>query len=105
MTDDDERIIALGNLFPSEPGVVDEAEIAVIVEDSWHRQGIGHLVLARLIEVAERQGFERLVAFVLSGNRSMIGLLESTGLSWEHEPAQDLGPSALAMRATLRSRR
>lgn len=101
VTDDDENIIALGNLFPIEPGVVDEAEIAVIVEDRWHRQGIGHLVLKRLIDVAERQGFERLVAFVLSGNRSMIGLLESTGLSWEHESAHDLGASALAMRALL----
>lgn len=101
VTDDADRIIALGNLFPSEPGVVDEAEIAVIVEDAWHRQGIGHLVLKRLIEVAERQGFVRLVAYVLAGNRSMIGLLETTGLTWEHEVAEDLGPSAIAMRAVL----
>lgn len=105
VTDDDENVVALGNLFPSEPGVVDEAEIAVIVEDGWHRQGIGQLVIRRLIDVAERQGFSRLVAYVLAGNRSMIGLLETTGLNWDHEQAHDLGPSAVAMRATLTPRR
>lgn len=100
-TDDSDEVIALGNVFPAEPGVTEVAEIAIIVEDAWQRQGLGLLLLHRLVEVARRQGVVDLVAYVLSGNRSMIGLLEATGLTWTSTPAPELGSSVLEMRTRV----
>lgn len=100
-TDDSDEVIALGNVFPAEPGVTEVAEIAIIVEDAWQRQGLGLLLLHRLVEVARRQGVVDLVAYVLSGNRSMIGLLEATGLTWTSTPAPQLGSSVLEMRTRV----
>ncbi len=95
-------VVALGNLFPIEPGVAEVGEIAVIVEDEWHHRGIGRLVIDHLIEVARRQGFDTLVAYVLAGNRSMLALLEGSGLAWERSVDLDLGQGVLQMRADLR---
>lgn len=101
VTDAEGVLIGLGNLFPLEEGALDVGEFAVIVEDAWHRQGIGRLVVQRLVDVARRQGFAELIAYVMAGNRSMIGLLERSGLTFVGGPDPEMGPAVLAMRARL----
>lgn len=95
------EIIALGNVFPLGPDDDRGAELAVIVDDAWHGRGLGRLMVDHLIELARRLGFPTLTAYVLSGNRAMIGLLESTDVSWSTTHDHDLGPAIVAMVATL----
>ena len=101
ITDAEGVLIGLGNLFPFEEGATDVAELAVIVEDNWHGQGLGRILLARIIDVARRQGFTELVAYVMGGNRSMLRLLEGSGLTFTGGPDPEMGPAVMAMRAPL----
>jgi RimJ/RimL family protein N-acetyltransferase len=96
-----DEIIALGNVFPSGPDDGDVAEIAVIVDDAWHRAGVGLLLTNRLIAVARRMGFTTLVAYVLAENRAMLGLLRATDLDWVPTREHDLGASVVCLTAEL----
>ena len=101
VTDEFDEIIALGNVFPSGPDDVDSAEIAVIVDDAWHRRGVGMLLTERLILVARRLGFTELVAYVLAENRGMLALLRQTGLAWQTSQDHDLGSAVVCLTARL----
>lgn len=103
VTDVHDDVIALGNVFPSGPGDVDAAEIAVIVDDAWHGAGVGLLLLNHLIDVGRRMGFTSLVAYVLAENRAMRGLLDATGLTWELTSDHDFGSSVVCYIASLRA--
>lgn len=94
-------IIALGNVFPLGPEDESGAELAVIVDDAFHGQGLGTAMVAHLIDVARRLQFTSLTAYVLSDNRPMIALLESTGLAWQISHDHELGHAVLAMIAPL----
>ncbi len=98
---DDGEVVALGNVFPTEPGTSDVAEIAVIVEDAWHGRGIGLALMGHLIDVARRMGFTRLIAYVLAENTAMRALLDATGLTWTVTADHDLGPTVVALVADL----
>lgn len=102
VTAGDEDVIALGNVFPAGPTETDCAEIAVIVEDAWQGKGIGRMLMTRLVDVARRMGFTRLVAYVLADNAAMLGLLRSTGLEWHPGVDHDLGQTVTALTADLR---
>ena len=54
-----------------------DAEIALIVDDAVHHQGLGTLLLQRLVDVAVISGLESLTAVVLASNRPMLQLLQS----------------------------
>jgi RimJ/RimL family protein N-acetyltransferase len=56
------------------------AEIAVVVDDALQHQGVGRLMLERLVDVAREAGLQELVADVLAGNQAMLGLLRTLGL-------------------------
>ncbi len=101
VTDEHDVVIALGNVFPLGPEESDSAEIAVLVEDAWHGRGVGAVLTERLIEVARRMEFGRLVAYVLASNRAMRGLLDASSLTWEVAPEHDLGPSVVCLAADL----
>lgn len=101
VTDETGEVIALGNVFPLGPDDADTAEFAVIVDDRWHRQGIGLLLTHRLVEVARRLGYLRLVAYVLAENRAMATLLRQTGLTWTSRRDHDLGASVICLVADL----
>ena len=51
------------------------AEIAVTVEDSWQRQGVGRRLTKRLARRAIDQGIESFEAVVQPDNRAALGLL------------------------------
>jgi RimJ/RimL family protein N-acetyltransferase len=56
-----------------------EAEFALTVVDAWQRRGIGILLLGILAATAQRNGIERLVGYVMRGNRPMLALLAGLG--------------------------
>jgi GNAT superfamily N-acetyltransferase len=52
-----------------------DAEIAVTVVDAWQRRGLGHRLLQRLEELAERRGYDAFVARMLPDNRAALELV------------------------------
>jgi GNAT superfamily N-acetyltransferase len=56
------------------------AEIAVVVDDALQHQGVGRLLLERLVDVAREAGLDTLAADVLAGNAAMLALLRTLGL-------------------------
>jgi acetyltransferase len=53
-----------------------EAEIAIVVEDRWQGRGLGRHLLTELIGYAQGKGIRRFRAYVLADNRRMLDLLE-----------------------------
>jgi AcrR family transcriptional regulator/RimJ/RimL family protein N-acetyltransferase len=90
-------IVGLGNLFPDEPRDGHSAEIAVIVEDAFQGRGIGTRLVRHMLELAERLGFQEVVATVLAENAGMLHVLEATGLEW----TRALEQGVITMRAPL----
>jgi GNAT superfamily N-acetyltransferase len=70
---------------PGEPA----AEIAVVVDDALQHQGVGRLMLERLVDVARAAGLATLQADVLAGNSAMLGLLRTLGLPRRSEADGD----------------
>ena len=54
-------------------------ELAVLVEDSWQRRGLGTVLLRRLAAWAEREGFAALVAHAAADNVSILRTLRRLG--------------------------
>jgi len=63
--------------LPGQPGV---AEPAVTVLDAWQGQGLGRLLLRRLVEAARVRGVERFHVDVLADNAPMLNLLDEIGV-------------------------
>ncbi|MEU4244393.1 GNAT family N-acetyltransferase [Actinoplanes sp. NPDC026619] len=57
----------------------DLGEIAILVEDSWQRRGIGTALLRRLMAYAERSRFAALVAHTAADNVAMLRTLKRLG--------------------------
>jgi acetyltransferase len=62
------------------------AEFAVAVRSDWHGRGVGHLLMGRLIEVAQQSGIGELVGLVLHGNKPMLDMCRKLGFSITPEP-------------------
>jgi RimJ/RimL family protein N-acetyltransferase len=94
---EDGSIVGLGNVFPDQPGDGRDAELAEIVEDAYQGRGIGTRLLRHMLELAQRLGFQNVVATVLAENAEILAVLEATGLDWTRE----LDESVFTMRAPL----
>lgn len=64
----DGRVVALGHLMWDE----DEAELAVLVEDAWQRQGLGLALLRRLTAAARAAGIGTVYAVTQAANTGLI---------------------------------
>ena len=64
---------------------VDAVEVAFAVADRFHGQGIGTVLLEDLAVLARSEGFTRLVAHTLAGNRSMLDVFANVGLRVRHQ--------------------
>jgi GNAT superfamily N-acetyltransferase len=64
------------------------AEVAVVVEDSWHRHGIATALLRALSGVATQRGVEHFTATVAADNRAIPKLVRSFPVratwTWDH---------------------
>ncbi|AFQ48122.1 GNAT family N-acetyltransferase [Burkholderia cepacia] len=80
-----ERLIGVAR-YAMNDGETDVVECAIVIDDAWHRQGLGRVLLSSLIDLAERSGMKRLVGTTLSENDAMIGLARSLGFMLSREP-------------------
>ena len=88
---EDGQIIGLGNVFPLSDDSASEseqsrmAEIALLIDDAHQGLGIGGRLLTHMLNLAQRLGFDAVEASVLAENRSMVALLDRTGLTWSRQ--------------------
>lgn len=61
-------------------------EFAVVVADDWQRQGLGRVLMVRLMNAARRNGFKHMIATDLTSNVAMHHLLKNLGFK-SHHPA------------------
>ncbi len=78
------EVIGLGQLIPAADGGA--AEVSLLVEDSWQRQGIGTALLARLAVLAATKGELGLTAVCLPGDDSLHRTAVRVGLRPERAP-------------------
>ncbi len=64
-------------------------EFALVVDDQWQKQGIGHKLMDVLMDVARAKGLEVMEGEVLKTNRRMLKLAESLGFRVEAHPEDD----------------
>jgi len=64
------------------------AEVAVVVEDAWHRRGVATKLLRALAGVATQRGVEQFTAIVSADNRPVTTLVRSFPVratwAWDH---------------------
>lgn len=63
-----------------------EAEFAIVVRDDCQRQGLGRLLLGRLLEVAREEGIQRMTGAILGDNHGMKALVRGLGFKLETMP-------------------
>ncbi|MBK8161581.1 MAG: GNAT family N-acetyltransferase [Gammaproteobacteria bacterium] len=64
-------------------------EFAIVVADAWHRKGIGHRLMQRLIEIARVRGLDTMEGEVLAQNTEMLALAEALGFRISGVAADD----------------
>lgn len=97
-------LVALGHLLRDG----DETEVALLVEDTWQRRGIGAALLRTLIGLAEQTRCETVYAVTRASNTGMIATMRGTGMPLEHDVQEGMlvltarltpRPAATALRA------
>jgi len=61
-----------------------EGEVAVLVSDKWHGQGLGKELLQRLLIVGANEKLTKLTADILPDNRDVMRICEKLGFSLKH---------------------
>lgn len=99
VTSAENHVVGLGNVFPDPDAEPDQptAEIALLIEDAHQGEGIGHALLARMLELAPQMGFDHVVAHVLADNQAMSHLLQTTGLTWSTRISEGVAESRAAL--------
>jgi len=75
-----ERIIGAGRYFVLEGSDPPSAEIAFVVEEDFHGQGLASILLKHLLLIGRQQGISRFEADVLHANKKMLRVFERAGL-------------------------
>ena len=89
VTDRNNQLMALANVFPLSATEAHTGEIAYLVEDQFQGLGIGKILLEHSQDLAARLGFTKLVAYVLNDNLVMRKMLLNHG--WVQVPAPEFG--------------
>jgi acyl-CoA synthetase (NDP forming)/GNAT superfamily N-acetyltransferase len=83
-----------------------EAEVALLVDDAYHRRGIGTLLLEELCTLARSRGVHRLLADILATNALMLEVADDTRLVSERtskdgvvDIALDTAPTEAALQS------
>ncbi|MER5947030.1 GNAT family N-acetyltransferase [Streptomyces sp. NPDC001904] len=75
------RIVALGHLLWDG----DETELALLVEDTWQRRGVGAELLGRLVAMAVEAGCESVYAVTQASNTGMVAAMRGLGLPLDYQ--------------------
>ncbi|MFF4183125.1 GNAT family N-acetyltransferase [Streptomyces sp. NPDC001691] len=75
------RLVALGHLLWDG----DETEVALIVEDSWQRRGIGSELLGRLVDLAVEARCDSVYAVTQASNTGMVAAMRGLGLPLDYQ--------------------
>jgi GNAT superfamily N-acetyltransferase len=75
------RIVGLGHLLWDG----DETEVALLVEDTWQRRGIGGELLERLVALAVEAGCESVYAVTQSSNTGMVAAMRGLELPLDYQ--------------------
>ncbi|MEU5520050.1 GNAT family N-acetyltransferase [Streptomyces sp. NPDC047860] len=75
------RVVALGHLMWDG----DETEVALIVEDTWQRRGIGARLLSRLVSMAAEAGCSQVYAVTQASNTGMVATMRGLGLPLDYQ--------------------
>ena len=67
----------------------ESCEFALVVDDRWQKQGIGHKLMDVLMDVARSKGLKMMEGEVLKTNRPMLKLVEALGFRVEVHPEDD----------------
>ncbi len=78
-----EIVIGVARYALTDPGNLELAESAVVVQDEYQGRGLGKLLLGRLVRYAKAKGIHRLRGYMQLGNNSMIGLVKSSGIPYQ----------------------
>ena len=57
----------------------------MIVRDEFQGQGLGTIMLERLLQFGRDEGLERVEAYMLGANKGMIAVCRKLGFSFERE--------------------
>ncbi|KAA6223555.1 GNAT family N-acetyltransferase [Streptomyces albofaciens JCM 4342] len=75
------RLVALGHLLWDG----EETEVALLVEDSWQRRGIGAELLRRLVGMAADAGCTSVYAITQASNTGMVATMRGLGLPLDYQ--------------------
>jgi acetyltransferase len=87
------RIVALATLLKL-PHRKD-GEVAVLVSDDYHRQGLGKELIRRLVSYARDEGLRRVVAETMGGNIGMRAIFQRLGFRLAIASEEDLVSATL----------
>ncbi len=90
------RIIAVATLvkIPHKS----EGELAVLVSDDYHRQGLGKELIGRMVHVAREEGLAKLTASTMIENAGMTTVFKKLGFQVFLNPEEELVEVVLALR-------
>ena len=72
-----ERVVAIGRYMAVEKGSM--AEVDVAVAEDYRRKGLGRVLVSYVFGIAEKQGFEGVLAYVSHDNPNSLKLLKTMG--------------------------
>jgi len=67
----------------------ESCEFALVVDDAWQKQGIGHKLMDVLMDVARSVGLKTMEGEVLKANHPMLKLVEALGFRVEAHPEDE----------------
>lgn len=76
-------IVAVARYSATQPDRPDEAEAAIVVEDRYQGQGLGTLLVERLLPHARQQGIRTFVAEISGENERIMRFVRRSGLPTE----------------------
>lgn len=82
---DEREILAIARLSRVH-GNTEEAELGLLVKDTYQRQGLGTLLGKNLIKIAEKEGIKSIIADILPNNLGMQNLCQKLGFKLEKHP-------------------
>ncbi|MFN2135412.1 MAG: bifunctional acetate--CoA ligase family protein/GNAT family N-acetyltransferase [Candidatus Promineifilaceae bacterium] len=62
-----------------------EAEYAILVRDDFQGQGLGTILLKRLLHIGHDEGIDRVIAYMLPTNSGMINISKKLGFRFQRE--------------------